>query len=393
MYFFRFAFSMIAFFSPIHLLQGRNITDPMEKRETFTFPNNNLSEEEKEGAWKGRIVILWSGLGEYAWALRIKNSCERLGWECYISIDPAEHSDYDKLVAEKPSTADEIHELIEDVKPDCVISLKWDRIYTKDVPNYLAATGVFKAVANPFLFEEGKIDLDLSVDTPENLLRFDGFLLAVDGEPLERFCHQNNKPFRSMRWLPSCGATEYRPIEPRTLFHCGFLWDHKRSGKEYIEMYSLLDDAGYFDLYGPKEKWGCAKNSVRGMTFDEEEFRSAMQRSGIVLILHTERNLNLGAPAARIFEAAAASCVVISDRNPFVEREFGDSVLYIDHELPGKELFQQIDNHVRWILQNREEAISMAKKAHAIFMEKFTLEQQLQELKLFHTQIDSNLPR
>lgn len=48
--------------------------------------------------WKGRIVVLWSGLGEYAWAKRLENASKKLGWECRISVDPAELSAYDKLV-------------------------------------------------------------------------------------------------------------------------------------------------------------------------------------------------------------------------------------------------------------------------------------------------------
>ncbi len=325
--------------------------------------------------WKGRLVVLWSGLGEFAWAKRLENACKKLGWKCVISIDPAELSEYDKLVQDKPSTPQEVQSLIKQHEPDCVISLKWDRIYSKDVPNYLSATGVFKRITDPTLAP------------PKDLLDFNGILHTTGAESLKKYFYDNCKKFNSMEWYPSCTATEYSPIQPKTIFYCGFQWDNKRNGPEYRKMFSLLDQGGHLDIYGPAHKWDCAPNAVRGMTFNEEEFRLAMQKSGIALVLHTQGNLDQGAPAARIFEAAAACCVIISDKHPFIIREFGNCILYVDHTQPGEILFQEIDTHRKWILDNPKEAESMARRAHAIFSKKFTLEIQLEEFKAFHLKV------
>ena len=350
------------------------LTDQIPLENDLSCPANLQFEPASHINWKGRIMIIWSGLGEFAWAKRLENACKKLGWECIISIDPVELSEYDRLVQDKPSTSAEIQTLIKQYQPDCVISLKWDCVYSKEVPHYLSATGNFEWLTNPVL-------------PSRDLLAFKGILNVTSIEYLKSYFEHNGKKFNSMEWYPSSTATEYRVVKPQTIFYCGFQWDSMRNGAEYRKMFSLLDQGGYLDIYGPVHKWDCAPNSVRGMTFDEEEFQLAMQKSGIVLVLHTQGNLDQGAPAARVFEAAAAGCVIISDKHPFIVREFGDCILYIDHTQPGEILFEQINTYRKWILDHPQEAELMASKAHAIFSAKFTLEKQLKAFKDFHLMI------
>ena len=69
--------------------------------------------------------------------------------------------------------------------------------------------------------------------------------------------------------------------------------------------------------------------------------------------------------------------MIISDKNEFVEREFKESVLYIDQS--RDDMFEHIESHMRWIRENPEIAMEKARLAHAIFLEKFTLEKQLEK--------------
>jgi hypothetical protein len=71
-------------------------------------------------------------------------------------------------------------------------------------------------------------------------------------------------------------------------------------------------------------------------------------------------------------------------------KEFGDSVLYVDDEKGGEELFRQVYDHYRWILSHPEEAEEMARRAHAIFLEKFTLEMQMLQLAEMHRDLLKN---
>lgn len=98
------------------------------------------------------------------------------------------------------------------------------------------------------------------------------------------------------------------------------------------------------------------------------------------LLLHSQQHLEGGAPTGRIFEAAAANTVIISDKHPFIMQQFGDNVLYIDMEQTGEEIFAEIDSHIQWVKDNPEKSKEMANNCHQILLEKFTLEAQLQKL-------------
>lgn len=87
-----------------------------------------------------------------------------------------------------------------------------------------------------------------------------------------------------------------------------------------------------------------------------------MHSTGVTLILHAPDHFLGQTPTGRIFEACAASTVIISDRHPFLEKHFSNSILYIDQEKPSEELYLQIDAHMRWIQKHPVEANLLAKK-------------------------------
>ena len=138
--------------------------------------------------------------------------------------------------------------------------------------------------------------------------------------------------------------------------------------------------------------FGIAKN---GLEYGEAYKGSIAQQSnsvsdkiheiGICLVLHSDLHIQNAIPSGRIFEAAAASAIIISDKNPFVDRYFKDSVLYIDQKKSGEEMFSQIDAHVNWIFSNLEKAQKMAKRSYQIFIEQFLLEKQLLRFNKWQT--------
>jgi hypothetical protein len=198
---------------------------------------------------------------------------------------------------------------------------------------------------------------------------------------LKSLVESSGRTFHGIQWFPSCAATPYDPTVPRRLFFCGFQWDKKRNSDKYRQVFSWFDQKGYLDVYGPPEKWDFIPNSSRGfLAYDGKSLCNAIHDAGIALVLHAQQHIDDGAPTGRIFEAASASAVIISDKHPFIMREFGKSVLYVDTALNAKELFEQIDAHVQWILSHPMEAQKMAQEAHAIFLEKYTLERQIENL-------------
>ena len=110
-------------------------------------------------------------------------------------------------------------------------------------------------------------------------------------------------------------------------------------------------------------------------------------RTGIVSVLPQCRVRPYGLAPGRIFEAAAASTVIISDENSFVKEHFGDSVYYIDVTLSPEEIFRQIVDRMEAIFRDPKEALAKAKEAHQIFTDRFQMSDQLLAIHSMHNQI------
>jgi len=195
-----------------------------------------------------------------------------------------------------------------------------------------------------------------------------------------------------MEWYPTTTKTKFQNTGISKLFYCGVNWDKLRSSDSYKRCFQMLDQTGLMDFWGPKnglDAWGL--HSYKGvLPYNGISLINGIKKCGAALLLHSQEHLQHDVISGRIFEAAAAGAVIISDRHKFIEKEFGDTVLYIDidknNKLSAEEMFKQINNHLTWILDNPDQALEMAQKAHAIFDAKFTLEAQLKRLGDFHNQ-------
>ncbi len=141
---------------------------------------------------------------------------------------------------------------------------------------------------------------------------------------------------------------------------------------------TTLEDKGYLQVYGAPKKWEFLKSAYKGfIPANGYSFIKKMREAGVTLILHSSNHLRDSIPTSRIFEATAASTVIISDRHKFVEQEFGDCVLYVDTNQSAEHVSEEIDNHMQWIKNNPDKARELARCAHQIFQNRFTFEQQL----------------
>jgi hypothetical protein len=276
-----------------------------------------------------------------------------------------------------------MHDVITEFQPDFIVSL-FPKLYTYPrykIPHYLTLTRSHAYNIKHY----GK-----------RLLKFEGFLsVPQDHKCLYRFLEGNRNQNPIMNWVPTTLRTNYEPLQAKRLFYCATNWDPLRTSPDYFQCIKLLDQTGLVDIYGTQgiKIWNL--KSYKGeLPYDGRSFHEALKISGIALILHSQEHLEAGAITGRIFEAAAAGCVIISDRHKFIEKEFGDSVLYLDidkdHKLSGEKMFEQITSHLIWVLNNPKEAEQKARKAHGIFDAKFTLEDQLERLGEFHENIYLN---
>ena len=205
-------------------------------------------------------------------------------------------------------------------------------------------------------------------------------ILGTSLQPIDHIINNNTKEHGLkfiMTWYPTVQSTNYQP-KPEKLMYSGTTCpeDIRTNLKKYVKLWKHLDETEYFVVYGHKDAWKDMRKYQGYIPADGKSFVRTINKHGVCLVMHRKTHLEAGVPSARIFEAAAA--VIISDKHPFVEKEFKNSVLYVDHT--RDDLFEQIDAHMRWIKENPEKAKLKALKAHEIFLKKFTLEKQLRKL-------------
>lgn len=227
-----------------------------------------------------------------------------------------------------------------------------------------------------------------SLKKPYNL--YDGYLLGYSpGINEKNFCDQR---FPSIRWYPTVQAREYKEISPTHLFYLACIWGNRFEDPKMRQLWNLLDQEPFMRFYGNDLiKPFCPQRYCSSLPFDQDSVCEAASHAGVSLILHSDVHNLHGIPSGRIFEAAAASTVIICDENAFVKEHFGDSVLYIDTNESAESIHKQIKHLMNWIQSNKEEALEKARRAHAIYKNYFLLEDQLLRLSEFHEQLSKTL--
>lgn len=171
------------------------------------------------------------------------------------------------------------------------------------------------------------------------------------------------------------------------LFYVGInLEKIQRGGTRYIKLLKYLDDLDCISIYGPNETLGATnlwqgfKNYNGEIPFDGHSIIKRINEAGIALALNSPVHSYVGTVSNRIYEAAAAGAVIISDNNEYVKRYFGDSVFYIDIEKSEDEQIKDIKKILKFIGENPEKAYEMAVAAQKIFINQLSLDQQVNDL-------------
>lgn len=299
--------------------------------------------------------VRYVGDREVAW--RIKIAAERLGWTVFLD--------------EKEGR------LIKKEQLDwSVCMLPKNKFSVPHCPNYLM-------VFHPFNY----------LDDERKFLpfyeKYDGYLLTInDRESLENGLKLKNKEFHYIPFYPTLQSVPYMNVPLNNLMVMVAVWGNRLNELKYKTLYTLLSQSGIARFYGISPHASMIPQGYMGpIPFDGVSVINVLQENGIILVLHSDIHNEEGIPSSRIFEAAASSAVIISDENAFVKKHFGDSVFYIDTTLSAENIFAQIMDHWTTIHQDPERALEMAKKAHEIFTENFTMEDQLLTLEAMHQEI------
>ena len=177
-------------------------------------------------------------------------------------------------------------------------------------------------------------------------------------------------------------------LKERKLFYCGINLEAKTSNQRFGKLFKYLDRENKINFYGPrsvfgiKDCWEGYKNYKGEIPFDGKSIIEKISETGIVLALNSPVHSAVGSVSNRIYEAAAAGAVIISDDNPYVRKYFGDSVFYIDIYKEEDELSNDILNIVDFINENPEKSYKKATDAQKLFFRYLSLDDMVEQAKI-----------
>ncbi len=297
----------------------------------------------------------YCGERELAW--RIKIAAQSLGWDVFLDESRGRN-------------------LLKVKDLDWVICLLSNNYYTrKDCPNYLTIFHPFE-----FLDKEGKL--------LPFYRKYNGYLLTVNRkESIETSLREENKGFFSVPFYPTIYPVAYKKLELNHLMTMVPVWGNRLMDEKFKTLYKRLSQTDQVKFYGVHRNSRIIEKGYMGsIPFDGVSVVKILQKHGIILILHSDIHNKEEIPSSRIFEAAAASTVIICDENAFVKEHFGDNVFYVNTSKSSEEIYQQIRRHMNTISSNPKKALDMAKNAHDIFTSKFLMTDQLLKLYDMHQQ-------
>jgi hypothetical protein len=218
-----------------------------------------------------------------------------------------------------------------------------------------------------------------------NIFTYDGYLSS--SQIVDNWLHEKlgntAKKICIAPFFTSTNQTEYTlpNIQDPHLVYIGTNWD----GARFKELFKQLDKQKFMEVYGLASKWRYLKNSYKmSLPFDGVSVLNTLKDAGVGLCLHKPEHCDAETPSMRIFEIVASGAIAICGEHKFIRTAFGDNVLYIDTNASIADQIKQISDHIYWIKNNQEAALEMSRKAHDIFLEKYTLEKLLLGIIPYH---------
>lgn len=194
--------------------------------------------------------------------------------------------------------------------------------------------------------------------------------------------------------FPESAMLEPKLEDPK-MFYCGMNWDKLVNQQNRHEgLFKLLDETGNIKFFGPDvmKNWGgmrpwegyrCYQYPI---PWDGFSILDEINTCGVCLVISSDIHRRAGAVTNRAYEACAAGAVIISDNNEFMQKYFSDAALFIYYNRNDpQDTFNQIMEKYNWVINHREEALAMVKRAQQIFREKFALDKQLLHIVSNHS--------
>lgn len=258
----------------------------------------------------------------------------------------------------------------------CIISLHFTS--PKNTDHY-----TLMALWNPILYHSSKKSI-------ENVLSCDGFLSSHSDIIDNRMIELSNKPIVGY----FNNSTQKSAIKDLTFgdmkcFYCGINWyalpNSFSKRTDIFDLLKKLESENMVSIYGPKmisnvNVWEGFSSYQKEIPFDGISLVREINKSGICLVLSSKEHIDSGLSSNRLFEGLAAGVPIISDRNPFVIKWFGDNVFYIDNDDTENDRMEQIKTHIQSFKDFPEYTMLKMKKCRDIFLKNFIVDDEIQTI-------------
>lgn len=270
--------------------------------------------------------------------------------------------------AKRVVTSDDIYEY----DPDVVLTL---HEYSRKLTKY----PTLGLIWSPLSFYEDDQYRTLSIKG------LDGYL--VGNKELSNYCKDLQfgravkKPIGEF-FLPTTYRTStlaIENVENPSICYMGVHWD----GGRHARLFDALADLKLATFYGPGDSWQRHIENYGGLIpFDGRSVQETIANHGVALCLHKREHLRQNTPSMRIFEALSVGAIPICDRIDFAIDELSDVALFVDTTRSAAKVAKQIQDHMQWIKDNREEATERARRGKEWFDKNWSLETKIENLIL-----------
>jgi hypothetical protein len=228
-----------------------------------------------------------------------------------------------------------------------------------------------------------------------NLLSYDGYFTISDS--LERFV--KDVCFGTRRYAGvgfyynspqiSTLRSDLAAITDRGQLHIVYIgtnWDNRAP-----TLLRTLDTSRVLRVHGPERSW--ANRDLDGyagpLPWDGEAPQQAYAEAGMGLVLLSADHLREDVVSNRILEITSVGAVAVCPRIPWIEKWFGDSVMYFTPSRSGSSMASDITRCVSDVKRDPSAAAARAHRAREIFEETFAAERMLENAAAYHEQARS----
>jgi phosphoglycerol transferase len=228
-----------------------------------------------------------------------------------------------------------------------------------------------------------------------NILTCDGYLTISDS--LARFIRDltfvAGRPQEAGFYFLTCQRLDIRADLPTLIAssrlkitYCGTNWDAHRAA-----LIALLARHEGVEVFGPEHSWaGLDRKAYGGMLpFDGVSVQKKYAENGIGLCLLSDEHCRDDVISNRVFEVTSVGAIAVCPDIPWLRRNFGDSVYYIDQSLPHPYLVRQILLRREEIYRDPAAAAEKARHAREIFERHFAAEILLGNAVAYHDRVSA----